>query len=238
MPVTLSSSPVRTVRFGVFELDSRTGELRKRGTRIHLQDHPLQILAMLLERAGDLVTRDELIRQVWSDSVFVDFEQGLNNAIAKIRMALGDSAESPRFVETLDRRGYRFIAAVEWVTGGHQTALARPGTPSHPAATVVRLVMDGRAIALAEGSHTVGRDPAAALWIDSALVSRRHARIVVLDGHVTIEDLGSRNGTFVNGERRTAAGPLKDGDEIRLGSISLSVRISSGGTRTMPAGAL
>ena len=89
MPVTLSSSPVRIVRFGVFELDSRTGELRKRGTRIHLQDHPFQILAMLLERAGDLVTRDELIRQVWSDSVFVDFEQGLNNAIAKIRMALG-----------------------------------------------------------------------------------------------------------------------------------------------------
>ena len=236
--MTEPASPARLARFGVFELDSRTGELRKRGTRVHLQEQPFQVLAMLVERAGDLVTRDELKQRLWSGSVYVDFEQGLNNAVAKIRMALGDSAESPRFVETLERRGYRFIAGVEWVTGGHQSALARPGTPSLAAATVVRLVMDGKAIALAEGSHTVGRDPAAALWIDSALVSRRHARIVVLDGHVTIEDLGSRNGTFVNGERLTSAGPLKDGDEIRLGSISLSVRISSGGTRTMPAGAL
>jgi DNA-binding winged helix-turn-helix (wHTH) protein len=234
--VTEPAPPARLARFGVFDLDTRTGELRKRGTRIHLQDHPFRVLAMLLERAGDLVTRDELIRRVWSDSVFVDFEQGLNNAIAKIRMALGDSAESPRFVETLGRRGYRFIASVEWVTRGHQTALARPGTPPHPAATAVRLVMDGRAIALAEGSHTIGRDPAAALWVDSALISRQHARIVVREGRVTIEDLGSRNGTFVNGERRTTAGPLNDGDEIRLGSVPVSVRISSGMTGTMPAG--
>ena len=167
--------------------------------------------------------------------VHVDFEQGLNNAVAKIRAALGDSAGSPRFVETLERRGYRFIASVEWVTEGHQTAPAPPGTPSHPATTVVRVVMDGKAIALAEGVHTVGRDPGAALWIDSAHISRQHARIVVRDGCVTIEDLGSRNGTFVNGGRLTTAGPLNDGDELRLGSISLSVRISSGTTRTMPA---
>ena len=236
--MTESPSPARLARFGVFDLEPRTGELRKRGIRVHLQEHPFQVLAMLVERAGDLVTREDLKRRLWSDSVFVDFEQGLNNAIAKIRMALGDSAGSPRFVETLERRGYRFIASVEWAPEGHQAAPARPGTPSHPTATVVRLVMDGKVIAFADGAHTVGRDPDAALWIDSALISRQHARIVVREGSVTIEDLGSRNGTFVNGERRTAAGPLNDGDEIRLGSISLSVRISSGTTRTMPADGL
>ena len=236
--MTESPSRARIARFGVFELDSRTGELRKRGIRVHLQEQPFQVLAMLVERAGDLVTRDELKQRLWSDSVFVDFEQGLNNAVAKIRTALGDSAESPRFVETLERRGYRFIASVEWAPEGHQAAPVRPGTSSHPTATVVRLVMDGKAIALAEGVHTVGRDPGAALWIDSALISRQHARIVVREGSVTIEDLGSRNGTFVNGERRTAAGPLNEGDEIRLGSLSLSVRISSGTTRTIPADGL
>ena len=233
--MTESPSPARLARFGVFDLDPRTGELRKRGVRVHLQEQPFQVLAMLVERAGDLVTRDELKQRLWSDSVFVDFEQGLNNAIAKIRMAMGDSAGSPRFVETLERRGYRFIASVEWVTEGHQTAPARPGPPTRPAATVVRLVTDAKTVALTEGTHIIGRQPTASLWIDSALISRQHARIVVRDGCVTIEDLGSRNGTFVNGERRTAAGPLNDGDEIRLGGFVVSVRISSGTTRTMPA---
>jgi pSer/pThr/pTyr-binding forkhead associated (FHA) protein len=95
--------------------------------------------------------------------------------------------------------------------------------------------MAGQTVALAEGTHTIGRDPGASLWIDSSLVSRRHARIVVLDGHVTIEDLGSRNGTLLNGDRLTAASSLNDGDEIELGSVPVSVRISSGVTRTMPA---
>ncbi len=233
--MTESPSPARIARFGVFDLDPRTGELRKRGTRVHLQEHPFQILATLVERAGDLVTREELKRRLWSDSVFVDFEQGLNNAIAKIRIALGDSAESPRFVETLERRGYRFIASVEWVAAGPHLPPASSGQPSHAVATLVRLVTDGKTVALAEGAHIIGREPTASLWIDSALISRQHARIVVRDGYVAIEDLGSRNGTFVNGERLVAPVALKDGDEVRLGSVPVSIRISSGTTRTMPA---
>ena len=110
-PVTF----LAVVRFGIFEADLRTGELRKRGVRIRLQEQPFQVLAMLLARPGELVTREELRGRLWTADTFVDFDHGLNKAINKIREALGDSAESPRFVETVARRGYRFIADVATV---------------------------------------------------------------------------------------------------------------------------
>ena len=103
----------KTIRFDVFELDVRAGELRKEGVRIKLQDQPLHILEVLLERRGDVVTRDELQQRLWPSDTFVDFEHGLYNAIKRVREALGDSAEKPRFIETLSKRGYRFIGAVE-----------------------------------------------------------------------------------------------------------------------------
>src|SRR6202521_4416886 len=103
------------VRFGVFELDLRTGELRKRGSRIRLQEQPFQVLAMLLDKPRELVTREELRQRLWTTDTFVDFDHGLNKAINKIRDALGDSAASPRFIETVPRRGYRFIADVATV---------------------------------------------------------------------------------------------------------------------------
>lgn len=101
------------VRFGAFEADLRSGELRKHGMKIKLQDQPFQILAMLLERPGEIVTREELRRKLWSADTFVDFDVGLNAAIKRLRDALGDSAESPRYVETLPRKGYRFVADAE-----------------------------------------------------------------------------------------------------------------------------
>jgi TolB-like protein/DNA-binding winged helix-turn-helix (wHTH) protein/Tfp pilus assembly protein PilF len=100
-------------RFGVFELDIRAGELRKHGLRVRLQEQPFQILAMLLEHPGEVVTREELQKKLWPADTFVDFDHGLNKAVSKIREALGDSAESPRFVETVARRGYRFLADVK-----------------------------------------------------------------------------------------------------------------------------
>jgi TolB-like protein/DNA-binding winged helix-turn-helix (wHTH) protein/Tfp pilus assembly protein PilF len=100
------------VRFGVFELDLRTGELRKAGALINLPEQPLQVLKTLLDRPGELVTRDELRRRLWSAETFVDFDHGLNAAVRRLRDALGDAADVPRFVETLPRRGYRFIAPV------------------------------------------------------------------------------------------------------------------------------
>jgi len=108
----------RIVRFGVYELDLASEELRKGGLKIRLSGQPFQILAMLLERPGEGVTREQLQKKLWPDGTFVDFDHSLNTAINKIREALGDSAENPRFVETLARRGYRFIATVE-VTGSN-----------------------------------------------------------------------------------------------------------------------
>jgi Tol biopolymer transport system component/DNA-binding winged helix-turn-helix (wHTH) protein len=109
-----SAAPVASViRFGVFELDVRSGELRRAGVLLSLQDQPLKVLECLLERPGELVTREALRQRLWPGDTFVDFEQGVNAAVKRLRETLADSAESPRFVETLPRRGYRFIAPVE-----------------------------------------------------------------------------------------------------------------------------
>src|SRR5438094_5147288 len=107
-----SLSPVERVRFGIFEADVRSGELRKAGVKIKLQDQPFQVLAMLLERPGELVTREELRSRLWPGDTFVDFDHGLNAAVNKLREVLCDSAENPRYVETLPRRGYRFIGEI------------------------------------------------------------------------------------------------------------------------------
>lgn len=145
------------MRFGLFELDLNTGELPKKGVRLHLQEQPFQVLAMLVERAGDLVTRDELRARLWPDDVFVDFDQGLNKVVAKLRGALGDLAESPRFVETLERRGYRLIAPVDMLD-----APAGALQPS-PRPTIVRFTWGDQVIVLSDGVHVIGRDPAAAI---------------------------------------------------------------------------
>ena len=101
------------VRFGVFEADLSAGELRKQGIKIKLHDQPFTVLTVLLERPGELITREEICQRLWPADTFVDSEVGLNSAVMKLRDALGDSAESPRFVETFPRRGYRFIASVD-----------------------------------------------------------------------------------------------------------------------------
>jgi DNA-binding winged helix-turn-helix (wHTH) protein len=103
----------RIVRFGVFEADFHAGELRKRGVKIKLQEQPLQILESLVQHPGEVVTREDLKQKIWPADTFVDFEQGLYNAIRRLRDALNDSAEKPRYVETLSKRGYRFLGTVE-----------------------------------------------------------------------------------------------------------------------------
>ncbi len=110
------------VRFGIFEVDLRAGELRKGGVKIKLYGQPFNVLATLLERPGQVVTREELQQKLWASDTFVDFEHGLNKAINKVREALGDDADNPRFIETLPRRGYRFLVSVESVTAGQQAS--------------------------------------------------------------------------------------------------------------------
>jgi len=120
-----NGSARKVVRFGVFELDARAGELRKQGIRLRVQSKPLQVLEALLESPGQVVTREELRRRLWPSDVFIDFDSGLNTAANRLRITLGDSAENPRYIETLARTGYRFIAPVEVV----ESSLAAPEAP-------------------------------------------------------------------------------------------------------------
>jgi len=126
------SSSLRTVRFGVFEVDFGARDLRRQGVKIKLQEQPFQILQMLLECPGQVVSREELRQRIWPVDTFVDFDHGLYSAIKKLREALGDSAENPRFIETLSKRGYRFIAPVE-VNGTVSASAAQEG--AKPSAT-------------------------------------------------------------------------------------------------------
>src|SRR2546426_2205625 len=120
--VNALTGPGRTLRFGTFELNLETGELRKQRRPVRLQEQPFQILAMLLERPGEMVTREQVREKLWRTDTFVDFDHGLNNAINRLREALGDSADTPRYIETLPRRGYRFVGAVEPIRPGAQGA--------------------------------------------------------------------------------------------------------------------
>jgi cholera toxin transcriptional activator len=123
--------PVRRYRFGIFEADASTGELRRQGVRVKLNAQPFQVLCLLLERPGELLTREEISRELWPDGTFVDYEHGVNSAVNRIREALGDTASSPRFVETLARRGYRFVAPVERFS--EDVRSARVDSPPDPA---------------------------------------------------------------------------------------------------------
>jgi cholera toxin transcriptional activator len=133
MPDFPGSHSGRIARFGVFELDLAAGELRKNGAKLRLQEQPFQVLALLLERAGDVVTREELRQKLWPADTFVDFDHSLNTAVNKLRETLGDSASSPRYIETLARRGYRFIAPVQTESSADMSSAASPPGPRlHP----------------------------------------------------------------------------------------------------------
>src|ERR1700691_3892952 len=120
--------PTKRYRFGAFEADASTGELRRQGIRLKLNAQPFQVLLLLLARPGELLTREEISRELWPDGTFVDFEHGVNSAVNRIRETLGDTASRPRFVETLARRGYRFVAPVERI-GGDELSPAEPAAP-------------------------------------------------------------------------------------------------------------
>src|SRR4051812_43581549 len=125
-PPSTEAMPI--LRFSVFEVDSVSGELRKRGSRLHLREQPLRLLLALADQAGQVVTREQLRHRLWPDGTFVDFDRAINKAVSELRGVLGDSAERPRFVETHSKRGYRFVAAVEHDT---HPPLARPADGGH-----------------------------------------------------------------------------------------------------------
>src|SRR5262252_4945911 len=127
MAVPVSSAD--HIQFGVFELDLRNAELRKSGVKVKLQEQPLKILQILLENPGQIVGREQLQKRIWPANTFVEFDQGLYSAMARLRDALGDSSESPRFIETVARRGYRFIAPVSPHVAPIASETTRPITP-------------------------------------------------------------------------------------------------------------
>jgi TolB-like protein/DNA-binding winged helix-turn-helix (wHTH) protein len=173
-----SASGARTLRFDDFELDVRAGELRKRGVRLHLQGQPLQVLAALLNRPGDLVNREELRAQIWAADTFVDFDHSLHNAIARLREVLSDSADAPRYIETLPRRGYRFIAPVDKVESQRSSPSSEAPLAAHASAnrarsrryltaTILALLVISGALWLA---HTATHPTSAATRFDSIAV--------------------------------------------------------------------
>jgi len=138
----------RIARFGVFELDLSAAELRRNGAKLRLQEQPFQVLAFLLEHAGNLVTREELRQKLWPADTFVDFDHSLNTAVNKLRETLGDSPSSPRYIETLARRGYRFIAPVSMAARPSAASPATPAadSPAHPLHPELEIPIPRRAL--------------------------------------------------------------------------------------------
>jgi DNA-binding winged helix-turn-helix (wHTH) protein len=200
-------------RFGGFALDGDTRQLTRENDEIHLPPKAFELLSMLVANRARAVSKAELLEHLWP-AVFVE-ETNLAGLVAEIRRALNDSASQPSFVRTVHGFGYRFVAPVT------ESPSART-----PATAPVRqwLLFDNRRVPLMNGVNVIGRAPDAAIQCDVAGVSRHHARIVVANGEATIEDLDSKNGTFLQRTRITSA-QLTDGDEIRLGKACLVFRL-------------
>ena len=208
------------VQFGDLTLDSGTRQLRRGAIEVRISPKAFDLLTILLDARPRALSKADLQQRLWPDA-FVS-ESNLAGLVAEIRRAVGDDARTPRFVRTVQRFGYAFAGDVS-------------GAASAPAvARKCWLVYRDRQWPLPDGEHMLGRgqEPGA---IDSDTVSRRHARIVVSTGEATIEDLGSKNGTFVKNEPVMSLRALKDGDEIRLGSVQLMFRVASGGPSTRTA---
>jgi DNA-binding winged helix-turn-helix (wHTH) protein len=201
-------------RFDCFTLDSRTRQLLRDEAEVHLSPKAFDLLLVVVENRSRAMSRSDLHGHLWP-STFV-LETNLAGLVAEVRRALGDPADTPTFLRTMHRFGYWFIGNV------HEAA-----TEEKPLAPGVKywLVWETRQVPLSEGENILGRAPDASVWIDARGVSRHHARIVVRHGDVTVEDLGSKNGTYVGAERVGAPQPLTDGDQVRLGSVVMTFRV-------------
>jgi DNA-binding winged helix-turn-helix (wHTH) protein len=207
-------------RFGSFLYDPLGRSLLCDGSEIKLTHKSRELLVLFLENPGRLLTRDNLTERLWSDVAVTD--DALRFQVSELRKALGPDGES--FIRTLPREGYRWEARVskkrlhplEW---GYRERGGTDREGGH------RLILASREIELSEGENVLGRDRDAVLWIDHTAVSRRHARIRIADGAATLEDLGSKNGTHLKGERITGVVPLADGDEIRIGPVAMTFRV-------------
>ena len=212
-----TTEPMET-RFGDFRFDTATRQLFRAGTELPLSPKAFELLKLLIEQRPRALSKSELQQLLWPET-FVS-EGNLPLLISQIRAALGDAANDARFVRTVHRFGYAFCGDVI------EPAIARPAAPL--AGPMCCVVAGTRRVPLGDGDHVLGRDPEAAVWVNTSGVSRHHARMRVNGADAAIEDLGSKNGTFVRGERISGLVPLNDGDEIRLGLlVQLTFRLAS-----------
>ena len=202
-----------TYRFGPYVLNEATRQLLRDQAEIHLSPKAYDLLVALVANRQRAMSKVELQESLWP-STFVD-ETNLATLVAEIRRGLKDTAHAPTFIRTMYGFGYRFVANVT------EAQAPRRGGRSRMRPFVV---VDGRHVALAEDENVIGRAEDAVVWIDSAGVSRRHARLLVADEGVTLEDLGSKNGTYVGADPVTEPRLLADGDEIRVGPVTLTFR--------------
>jgi DNA-binding winged helix-turn-helix (wHTH) protein len=205
------------INFGDFMLDSESRELFHGSEAVHVSPKAFLLLEVLLEKRPAAVPKNILKERLWPSS-YVS-EAGLASLVAELRSALADDAREPRFIRTVHTYGYAFCGTADVQT---VPALpARTGRDEH----VCRLVFRDREITLVQGENLLGRDRDAVLWIDSATVSRRHARIMVTGPEAVIEDLGSRNGTSVQGKKIEGPVRLANGDKLRLGAATMTFRV-------------
>ena len=203
------------LRFGDFVLDLDARDLRHGAESVPLSPKAYQLLEILVVQRPKAVSKLELQDRLWPDTFVV--EKNVVNLVAEIRAALGDDPTHARFVRTIARFGYAFRDDVG-------VTVDKRGAHERRSAYFRLRWADGRAV-LKEGAHVLGRDPDLELCIDSASVSRRHAVIKVAGAEATIEDLGSKNGTFLGNRAIGSSVPLADGDVIRLGSVELTFTI-------------
>jgi DNA-binding winged helix-turn-helix (wHTH) protein len=203
------------IRFGDFVLDTDTRELTRDSRAVHLSPKAFQLLALLVTARPSALSKEALYQHLWPNTFVV--EANLSNLIGELRAAIGDDSRRPRFVRTVHGFGYAF-----------REALPAPSAAADRRSPVLyQLVWEGGRATFGEGEHVVGRDPTLELCVDSSSVSRRHARLLIGGGEAMLEDLGSKNGTFVNGKRLRAAVVLSDRDQLRVGSVRLKFRILS-----------
>ncbi len=220
-------------RFGSFLYDPLGRSLLRDGAEVKLTHKSRELLLLFLENPGRLLTREDITERLWADVAVTD--DALRFQVSELRKSFGPEGEP--FIRTLPREGYRWEAPVgketlhrfEW---GYREREGTERQVRH------RLILESREIELSEGDNVLGRDRDAVLWIDHTAVSRRHACIQLARGDARLEDLGSKNGTYLRGARIAGPVPLADGDEIRIGPVAMTFRVMSrvGTTETQEKG--
>ena len=203
-------------RFGSFALATDSRRLTRAGEDLHLTPKAFDLLALLVDAAPRVVPKAELHSRLWPDTFVADTT--LVGLVKEVRRVIGDTDADAPIIRTVARVGYAFAALLE------------RDAPAH--ARGHWLVADGRSFPLADGVNAIGREPAAAVWLDSGSVSRRHATITVTGGDARLEDVGSKNGSQVNGSPVQAPVSLRDGDHLMIGSVPLTYRTSASGLST------